>query len=165
MEQAKQPISVLDKDHVQKLEQIAAVIVQLEAKPSNLIKILHSAQNIYGYLPFEVQKFIAEKMKMPVSEISGVVTFYSFFSTEPRGKHTVRLCTGTACYVNGGKKSADMLKEELNVEIDGTTEDGKFTLCKTHCLGACGMAPAMMIDNSVYRADNQNKIKQILSKY
>ena len=165
MHQPQQLTYELPEDHVQKLEKIAAVIAQYEAKPSNLIMILHAAQGIYGYLSYEVQRFIAEKMQMPISEISGIVTFYSFFSTRPKGKHTIRVCMGTACYVRGGKKVLDMLKKQLNVEIDGTTKDGKFTLCQAHCLGACGLAPAMMIDNTVYRAVNQNKLDLILSKY
>jgi NADH:ubiquinone oxidoreductase subunit E len=165
MHKTQQRSYKLPEDHVQKLEQIAAVIEHYEAKPSNLIMILHASQGIYGYLSYEVQKFIAEKMKMPISEISGVVTFYSFFSTKPKGKHTIRVCMGTACYVRGGKKNVDSLKKQLNVDVDDTTEDGRFTLCQAHCIGACGLAPAMMIDNTVYRAVNQNTLENILSKY
>jgi NADH:ubiquinone oxidoreductase subunit E len=155
----------LPKDHVQKLEQIAAVIAKYEAKPSNLIMILHAAQGIYGYLSYDVQKFVAEKLSMPVAEVSGVVSFYSFFSTKPKGEHTIMVCMGTACYVRGGKKLEDALQKRLNVEVDGTTEDGKFTLSKARCIGACGLAPAMMIDDTVHKSVNPNKIESILSKY
>jgi len=155
----------LPKDHVQKLEQIAAVIEKYEAKPSNLIMILHAAQGIYGYLSYDVQKFVADKLSMPVAEVSGVVSFYSFFSTEPKGEHTIMVCMGTACYVRGGKKLEDALQKHLNVEVDGTTEDGKFTLSKARCIGACGLAPAMMIDDTVHKQVNPNKLESILSKY
>jgi NADH:ubiquinone oxidoreductase subunit E len=155
----------LPEDHVQKLDQIAAVIAKYEAKPSNLIMILHAAQGIYGYLPYVVQKFIADKMTIPVSEVSGVVTFYSFFSTKPKGKHTILVCMGTACYVRGGKKLLEGIQKHLNVEVGGTTEDGKFTLSVARCIGACGLAPAMMIDDTVYKAVNPNKLESILTKY
>jgi len=155
----------LPKDHVQKLEQIAAVIAKYDAKPSNLIMILHAAQGIYGYLSYDVQKFVADKLNMPVAEVSGVVSFYSFFSTEPKGEHTIMVCMGTACYVRGGKKLEDALQKHLNVEVDGTTEDGKFTLSKARCIGACGLAPAMMIDDTVHKQVNPNKLESILSKY
>jgi len=102
---------------------------------------------------------------MPVAEVSGVVSFYSFFSTEPKGEHTIMVCMGTACYVRGGKKLEDALQKHLNVEIDGTTEDGKFTLSKARCIGACGLAPAMMIDDTVHKQVNPNKLESILSKY
>jgi len=155
----------LPKDHVQKLEQIAAVIAKYDAKPSNLIMILHAAQGIYGYLSYDVQKFVADKLSMPVAEVSGVVSFYSFFTTKPKGEHTIMVCMGTACYVRGGKKLEDALQKHLNVEIDGTTEDGKFTLSKARCIGACGLAPAMMIDDTVHKQVNPNKLESILSKY
>jgi NADH:ubiquinone oxidoreductase subunit E len=165
MNQLKQASQKLPEDHVQKLNQIAEVITQYEAKPSNLIMILHAAQGIYGYLPYAVQKFIADKMNLSVSEVSGVVSFYSFFSTKPKGKHTILVCMGTACYVRGGKKLVDGLQKHLHVDVDGTTDDGKFTLCKARCIGACGLAPAMMVNDTVYKAVNPNKLESILSKY
>ena len=165
MNQTKQATFKLPDDHAQKLEQIADVIAQYDAKPSNLIMILHAAQGIYGYLPYVVQKFIADKMKIPVSEVSGVVSFYSFFSTKPKGKHTLLVCMGTACYVRGSKKLLEGLEKHLQVDCDCTTEDGKFTLCKARCIGACGLAPAMMVDETTYKAVNPGKLESILSKY
>jgi len=165
MNQVKQVTHNLPEEHEQKLDQIAEVIAKYEAKPSNLIMILHASQGIYGYLPYEVQKFIADKMNIPVSEVSGVVSFYSFFSTTPKGDHTILVCMGTACYVRGGQKLVEGLQKNLNVEVDGTTEDGKFTLCKARCIGACGLAPAMMVDDTVYKAVNPNRLESILSKY
>jgi len=165
MNLSEQETHKLPEDHVQKLNQIAEVIAKYETKSSNLIMILHAAQGIYGYLPYTVQKFIADKMNMPVSEISAVVSFYSFFSTKPKGKHSILVCMGTACYVRGSEKVIGAIQKQLNVEVDGTTEDGKFTLCVARCIGACGLAPAMMIDDTVYKAVNPNKLNSILSKY
>ena len=102
---------------------------------------------------------------MPLSEISGVVSFYSFFSTVPRGEHTIRVCLGTACYVRGGKRVLEGLRERLGVDLGGTTQDGKFTLEVARCIGACGLAPAMMIDNEVFKQVNVNKLESILSKF
>jgi len=164
MNQTRQ-VPQLPDDHAQKLNQIAEVIAKYEAKPSNLIMILHAAQGIYGYLPYVVQKFIADKMSLSVSEVSGVVTFYSFFSTKPKGKHTILVCMGTACYVRGGKKLVDGLQKHLNVSVSDTTQDGKFTLSIARCIGACGLAPAMMIDDTVYKSVNPNRLESILSKY
>jgi NADH:ubiquinone oxidoreductase subunit E len=165
MSQTKQASHKLPDDHVQKLERIAEVIAKYEAKPSNLIMILHAAQGIYGYLPYPVQKFIADKMKLSVADVSGVVTFYSFFSTTPKGEHTILVCMGTACYVRGGKKLVEGLQKHLNVEVNGTTEDEKFTLSVARCIGACGLAPALMVDDTVYKSVNPNKLESILSKY
>ena len=165
MTQVKKVPHNLPDDHAQKLNQIAEVIAKYEAKPSNLIMVLHAAQGIYGYLPYVVQKFIADKMNLSVSEVSGVVTFYSFFSTTPKGKHTILVCMGTACYVRGGKKLVEGLQKHLNVDVSGTTEDGKFTLSIARCIGACGLAPAMMIDDTVYKSVNPNRLESILSKY
>jgi NADH:ubiquinone oxidoreductase subunit E len=165
MNQTRQVPQKLPEDHAQKLNQIAEVVAKYEAKPSNLIMILHAAQGIYGYLPYEVQKFIADKMNLSVSEVSGVVTFYSFFSTKPKGKHTILVCMGTACYVRGGKKLVEGLQKQLNVSVSDTTEDGKFTLSIARCIGACGLAPAMMIDDTVYKSVNPNRLESILSKY
>jgi NADH:ubiquinone oxidoreductase subunit E len=148
-----------------KFSEIANVIDLYRDKEGNLIQILHIAQEIYGYLSLELQEFIARSLNKPLSEVSGVVTFYSFFSTEPRGEHTIRVCLGTACYVRGGKKIVEAIQKRLNVEIGGTTEDKKFTFEVARCIGACGLAPAMMIDNVVYKQVNPNKLDAILSQY
>src|SRR5215469_1314214 len=162
MNQTKQAPHKLPEDHVQKLEQIAAVVAKFEAKPSNLIMILHASQGIYGYLPYVVQKFIADKMNISVSEVSGVVSFYSFFSTKPKGKHTILVCMGTACYVRGGKKLVEGLQKHLGVNVSDTTEDGKFTLSVARCIGACGLAPALMVDDTVYKSVNPNRLESVL---
>jgi len=146
-------------------EQIASVIDRYKDKPGSLIQVLHLAQEIYGYLPLELQEFIAETMDVPLSEVSGVVSFYSFFSTTPRGEHTIRVCLGTACYVRGGKRVAEQLQKELGIDFDETTQDGLFSLEVARCIGACGLAPATMIDETVYKQVNVNKLGTILSAY
>jgi NADH:ubiquinone oxidoreductase subunit E len=136
-----------------------------EAKESNLIQILHMAQAIFGYLPEEVLKFISEKMNLPMSKVSGVVSFYSLFSTQPKGKHTIKVCLGTACYVRGGSKIVDKIKELLDIEVGETTEDMNFSLEVMRCIGACGLAPAIAIDDTVFKRVNPNKLRQILAQY
>jgi NADH:ubiquinone oxidoreductase subunit E len=153
------------EDEKQKYDEIANIIDLYKDKEGSLIQILHLAQEIYGYLPLELQKFIASSLDKPLSEVSGVITFYSFFSTTPRGEHTIRVCLGTACYVRGGKKLVERLQDMLNIQIGETTEDGKFTFEIARCIGACGLSPAMMIDNVVYKQVNVNKLESIISKY
>jgi len=147
------------------LQQIANVIDLYKGRTGSLIQVLHLAQQIYGSLPLEVQMFISKEMDVPLSEISGVVSFYSFFSTVPRGLHTIRVCLGTACYVRGGKRVLEGLRDKLGVELGGTTPDGRFTLEVARCIGACGLAPAMMVDDEVYKQVNVNKLDSILTKY
>lgn len=149
----------------QKYDRIADMIEDYKDKEGNLIQILHMAQGIYGYLPLEVQRFIAEKLDKPLSEVYGVATFYSFFTTKPRGENTIRVCLGTACYVRGGKKIADRLTELLGVNVGDTTPDGKFTLEVMRCIGACGLAPAMTINDKVYKQVNPDKLQAIIEKY
>ncbi|MGB8451872.1 MAG: NAD(P)H-dependent oxidoreductase subunit E [Anaerocolumna sp.] len=148
-----------------KYDEIANIIDLYKNKEGSLIQILNLAQDIYGYLPLELQKFIAGSLNKPLSEVSGVITFYSFFSTKPRGLHTIRVCLGTACYVRGGKKLIERLQDMLKIQIGETTKDGKFTLEIARCIGACGLAPAMMIDKEVYKQVNVNKLETIISKY
>ena len=157
---------------------VAQVIEAYKDKEGSLIMVLHAAQEIFGYLPMQLQEFIADGMNLPVSEVSGVVSFYSFFSTQKRGKHTIRMCQGTACYVRGGKKVVDAIKRELDVEVltekaaelldvgvGDTTADRKFTLEVARCIGACGLAPAMMVDDEVYKQVTPAKLRGILAQY
>ena len=146
-------------------EKVANVIDLYKDKEGSLIQVLHLAQEIYGCLPPELQKFIAKHMGLPFSEVSGVVSFYSFFSTVPRGKHTIRVCLGTACYVRGAKRVVEDLQQRLAVDLGGTTEDGLFTLEVARCIGACGLAPAMMIDDQVFKQVTPAKMSQILAPY
>lgn len=140
-------------------------IKDFEYREDNLIQILHMAQAIFGFLPTEVQKFIAKKMDISSSHVSGVVTFYSFFSTQPKGKYKIQICLGTACYVRGGKKIMEALKDELGINIAETTPDRKFSLEVMRCIGACGLAPAISINDKVYKRVNPKKIHEILKEY
>ncbi len=149
----------------EKYERIAAVIDEYRDREGSLIQILHMAQGIYGYLPLQLQQFIAERLNKPLSEVSGVVTFYSYFSTEPKGENMIKVCLGTACYVRGGKVIVEKLKEILGVEIGSTTKDGKFTLEVMRCIGACGLAPAITINDKVYKQVNPEKLQSIIYKY
>lgn len=147
------------------LAQVDALISRFEGHRESLIQILHLMQEEVGHLPREVQERVAIALDLPVSEVSGVVTFYSFFSEKPRGDHTIRVCLGTACYVRGGKKLVDHLLRTLGVELGGTTADGRFTFEVARCIGACGLAPAMMIDGEVFRQVNVNKLEGILARF
>ena len=149
----------------EKLQRISEVIEDYKHREGSLIQILHMAQGIYGHLPLELQEYIAKELDIPLSKLSGVVTFYSFFSTTPRGDHTIRVCLGTACYVRGGKKIMEKLKELLDIEVGETTEDRKFTLEVMRCIGACGLAPAITIDDKVYKMVNPDKLESILDNY
>ena len=138
---------------------------EYRGKEGSLIQVLHMAQTIYGYLPIEVQKIVADELNIPLSQVSGVVTFYSFFSTQPRGEHTIRVCLGTACYVRGGKKIIERLQTLLGIGVGDTTPDRKFTLEVARCIGACGLAPAMSIDDTVYKQVNPVRLENILARY
>ena len=149
----------------QKIIRIEEIIAKYKNQEGSLIKLLHAAQGVYGYLPLEVQRYIAEGMDKPLSEVSGVITFYSFFSTQPKGKHMIRVCMGTACYVRGGKKLVERLENILGIQVGETTQDKKYTLDIARCIGACGLAPAMTIDEVVYKQVNPDKLDTILAKY
>jgi NADH:ubiquinone oxidoreductase subunit E len=154
-----------DLSETEKFSLLKQAVENYDAKESNLIQILHMAQAIFGYLPENVLKFIAEEMDLPMSKISGVVSFYSLFSTQPKGEHTIKVCLGTACYVRGGKKIVDKIKELLDIDVGETTEDMTFSLEVMRCIGACGLAPAIAIDDTVYKRVNPNKLRQILAEY
>jgi NADH:ubiquinone oxidoreductase subunit E len=141
------------------------VLAEYRGKQGGLIPVLQIAQGIYGYLPEPVLKKIALVMGKSYSEVAGVVSFYAFFSTEPRGKHVVRVCLGTACYVRGGKQVLEAMRKELNVEVGGTSKDGMFSLEIARCFGACGLAPAMCIDEEVYKRVRPAKVREILATY
>ncbi|MCF8001426.1 MAG: NADH-quinone oxidoreductase subunit NuoE [Halanaerobiales bacterium] len=130
-----------------------------------LIPILQDAQDEYGYLPEEVLKEIACKLDLSLSQVFGVVTFYSQFHLEPRGENIIRVCTGTACHVRGGAEVLDQLKQELNIDSGETTEDLEFTLETVACIGACGLAPVIMINDDTYGRMNSKKVPEVLANY
>ncbi len=150
------------KDQVGKLNKI---ISKFKDKPGSLIPVLEEAQVTLEYLPMSVQKKIARELNLPLSRVYGVVTFYSFFTMKPRGKHTVRVCLGTACYVRGGKAIAESLSREFGIEEGETTPDRMFTYETVRCLGACGLGPVIVIDENVHGRVKPAKIKEILSQY
>jgi len=158
-----------DCDHgstdAEKYARIAQVIDAYQDKEGSLIMILHAAQEIYGYLPLELQKFIALRTGIPLSKVYGVVGFYSFFSTTERGKHTIHICMGTACYVRGAAKLVEAFEDRLYVKVGGVTADKKFTLDVARCIGACGLAPAIMVDDDVYQQVTPSAVGSIVSNY
>jgi NADH-quinone oxidoreductase E subunit len=159
------PVQCQCTDDKEKFKEAENIIDLYREKEGSLIQVLHAAQEVYGYLPEELLKFIASAMRRPLSEVTGVATFYSFFSTKPRGKHTIRVCLGTACYVRGGKRIIEELQKTLKVDVGNTTEDGRFTFEVARCIGACGLAPTMMIDGKVYRQVTPQKLNAILAEY
>jgi len=148
-----------------KYQELELFIDNLEAPKESLIQVLHKAQSIFGYLPSEVQLFIARKLDIPASEVFGVVSFYSYFSTEPKGEHTISVCMGTACYVKGAEKLMNKLESELNIKSGETTKDNKFTLKGVRCIGACGLAPVITVNEKVYGKVKEDDIKNILKEY
>ena len=130
-----------------------------------LIQVLHMAQDLYGYLPEQIQEQVAEALDVPLSEVYWVITFYSLFSLKPRGKYKVGVCMGTACYVRGAAAVLTELETQLNIKVNDTTDDGKFTLEVTRCIGACGLAPVITINEDVYGRLKPEKVKEVLAKY
>ena len=151
--------------HEELLGRLDGVLEEYRGKPGALIPVLQIAQGIFGYLPEDVLKRVALKLGKSYSEVAGVVGFYSYFSTVPRGKHLVRVCLGTACYVRGGKLVLEGLKQELGIEVGGTTADGRFSLEVARCFGACGLAPTIMIDEDVHQRVKPLKLRAILEQY
>ncbi len=147
------------------LARVDEVIAENKEKPGALIPILQMAQAICGYLPENVLKHISLALNKPYSEVAGVVGFYSFFSTVPRGKHVIRVCLGTACYVRGGKQVLDALQQRLQIGVGETTKDRLFSLDVARCFGACGLAPAIMIDDEVYQRVKPTRIQALLDPY
>lgn len=146
--------------------ELGQFIDELPEKKGSLIAVLHRAQSLFGYLPKEVQIFVGEKLNVPISQVYGVVSFYSFFTMTPKGKYPISVCLGTACYVRGADKVLDAFKRELSIEVGETTEDGKFSLDALRCVGACGLAPVVLIGEKVYgRIASGEEVKKILSEY
>lgn len=141
------------------------VIAEHSGEKGALMPILQKAQEIYGYLPIEVQTIISDEMNVPLEKIYGVTTFYSQFSLNPKGKHKISVCLGTACYVKGSGDIFNKLMEKLGIENGGCTPDGKFSLDACRCIGACGLAPVLTIDDEVYGRLTVDDVEDILAKY
>jgi NADH:ubiquinone oxidoreductase subunit E len=140
-------VPVLELDELAKLDPIVDKYV---GNPGYLIPALKEAQELFGYLPSEVQRYLATGLRIPASHVYGVVTFYSFFTIEPRGRHVIRLCLGTACYVKGSKDILEVIQRELGIDVGETTDDGRFTLEAVRCLGACGLAPVFLVGEDTH---------------
>jgi len=146
-------------------EQLIKVIEEHKDQAGALIPVLHEAQNIYGYLPIEVQKIISDGLGVSMAEIYGVVTFYTQFTTNPKGKYNIAVCLGTACYVKGSGTILDKIKEKLGIDVGECTSDGKYSIEATRCIGACGLAPVLTINDDVYGRLSPDDIDEILAKY
>ncbi|MBE5760777.1 MAG: NADH-quinone oxidoreductase subunit NuoE [Clostridiales bacterium] len=149
----------------EKFEQLKAMVARLKNEKGALMPIMQQAQDIYGYLPEDVQQYIAKELDIPVGDVYGVATFYAQFNLEKKGDYIISLCMGTACYVKGSQKIHEEIEKTLGVGAGKTTEDGKFTFNPTRCLGACGLAPVMMINDEVYGRLTPEDIPGIIAKY
>lgn len=145
--------------------QLQQVIQENKNDKSNLMVVMQKAQDIYGYLPIEVQNMIAEGMEVPIEKVYGVSTFYAQFSLSPKGKYNISVCLGTACYVKGSGDLFDKLSEKLGIGADECTPDGKFSLTACRCIGACGLAPVLTVNEDVYGRLTVDDIDGILEKY
>ena len=146
-------------------EKLREVIKQHQGEEGAAIPVLHEAQDIYGYLPIEVQKIISEGLNIPLAEIYGIVTFYTQFSLYPKGDYEVSVCLGTACYVKGSGTIIEKIKERLGIDVGGCTPDGKFSLNATRCIGACGLAPVMTVNDAAYGRLTPADLDDIFAKY
>ncbi|HEX42296.1 MAG TPA: NADH-quinone oxidoreductase subunit NuoE [Phycisphaerales bacterium] len=154
-----------EKDALAELGEFIAEVMQREYPHSHLIAVLHKAQALYGYLPTEVMNEVAVRMGIPTAHIWGVATFYHYFNLNPPGKHTISVCLGTACYVKGAGAILQRIKDELKIDFGQVTEDGMFSLQPARCLGACGLAPVVMIDDTIHGDLTADKMMELLETY
>lgn len=154
-------IKLKEKD-VKKIREFAA---SFNNSPGELINVLHKTQDHFGYLPAEVQEVVANALNVPVAKVYGVVTFYSYFTMIPKGRNPISICTGTACYVRGAEKVLDEFKKQLDLQVGKTTDDGKFSISCLRCVGACGLAPVVMVGDKTYGRVAPEDVKEILEEY
>ena len=148
----------------EKYDELKRFIDALPTKQGELIRVLHRAQGIFGYLPREVQVFVAKELGVPVSKVYGVVSFYSYFTMKPKGKYEISVCMGTDCYVRGAENVLEELRKKLSIEPGETTPDGKFSLRSLRCVGACGLAPVMLVGDKVYGRVTPDMVDSILAE-
>ena len=158
-------MQVKEKDYTAKLSELDEYIDSLPTKEGKLIAVLHKAQDLIGYLPFEVQNHVAHKLNIPTSKVYGVVTFYSFFNINPKGRYKVAVCMGTACFVRGSQSVLDEFKKELEIGTGQTSGDGMFSLDGIRCVGACGLAPVISVNGKVYGRVTTDDVKKIVEEY
>lgn len=154
--------NVLVQEHFSKLDEF---IDSLENRDGALISVLHKAQSIFGYLPHEVQSHVGKKLNIPTAKVNGVVTFYSYFTEKQKGEHIVQVCLGTACFVRGAKDNLEKIEEKLGIKAGETTPDCKFSIDGLRCVGACGLAPVIIVDGKVYGRVTPDQIDGILAEY
>ena len=152
-------------DTPEQAKKLDAIIAECAGDESQLMHVMQVAQDIYGYLPFEVQKTIADGMNVPLEKVYGVATFYAQFALSPKGKYAISVCLGTACYVKGSQGVLDELCTQLGIGAEECTADGKFSLSACRCIGACGLAPVMTVNDDVYGKISASDVKGILAKY
>lgn len=155
----------LEEFSPEQLQQVDDIIATHAGRPGALIPVLEQVQDVLGYLPEPVQVLVAEGLTIPVANVYGVVTFYSFFTMVPRGRHNIRVCLGTACYVRGGQKILERLQEITGIEPGGCTEDRRFSLETVRCLGACGLAPVIVVDDNTHGQMKPGKLESVLALY
>lgn len=153
------------QDTPEKAAELDKVIAECTGDVSMLMHVMQVAQDIYGYLPFEVQQKIADGMKVPLEKVYGVATFYAQFALSPKGQYAISVCLGTACYVKGAQEILDELSAQLGIEAEECTADGKFSLTACRCIGACGLAPVLTVNDDVYGKITAADVKGILAKY
>mgnify|MGYP000867931451 CR=1 FL=1 len=147
------------------IDKLIEVCREFNNNAGELINVLHRAQSIFGYLPAEVQEVIAQELNVPVAKVYGVVTFYSYFTMIPRGQHPISVCTGTACYVRGADKVLAEFKRLLKLDVGETAADGKFSLNCLRCVGACGLAPVVLVGEKTYGRVSPDQVREILKEY
>ncbi len=152
----------LSEDKINKIKEICS---SFNNEKGEVINVLHKVQGAFGYLPAEVQEVVAAKLSLPVAHVYGIVTFYSFFTMLPKGEHPISICMGTACYVRGAEKVLDEFKRSLGIAVGETSADGKFSLNCLRCVGACGLAPVVLIGEKVYGRVSPDGVKDIIAEY
>ena len=146
-------------------EKIQEILSKYTDDKSNLIQILNEVQETYGYIPKDVQLEISEYLKMSMAEVYGVITFYSRFSLKPKGKYNIAVCLGTACFVKGSEQILERVKQKLGIDVGETTEDGKFSIEATRCIGACGLAPVFTVNDEVYGKATPELVDKVIEEY
>ena len=146
-------------------KQLLAVIDELRHEPGCLMPIMQKAQEIYGYLPYQVQKIISDELNVPIEKVYGVCTFYAQFTLNPKGNHRISVCLGTACYVKGSQKVMDAIEQQTGLKDGDCMPDRRFSLDTCRCVGACGLAPVMLVDDDVYGRVTPDQVPGILAKY
>jgi len=149
----------------EQLNEVGRIMEPYRGQPGSLIQVLHKAQNAVGYLPREVQVMVSEGLNVPLTRVYGVVSFYSFFTTKPKGKHKICVCAGTACYVRGANQLLNQLEKDYHIGPGDTSDDGQFSLDVVRCVGACGLGPVVTVDDDVYGRVHTDKLSSILEKY